>query len=924
MLGIDRKEKLITVVALALLGVFVLQVLLNASDQSPTLDEQNHIARGYAYLRTGDLRLSREHPPLVNAISALPWLVLRPQLPTEQPAWDSANWYAFADELLWQATDAAGQPVEAQKLVNWARLPILLLGLVLGMGVYVWAAEMYGSMAGLVALALYVFSPNILAHSRLATNDLGLACFMFLALYTFWRFMTGPSALGALLAGLALGLALAAKFSALVLLPIVGLLVVLRAWRRRPQSGRAPAPSQEELAAIKQAAVVGLPVGAELHRPRPINSAAWPWWRNLEWKWVAYGALIVAVGLLALWGVYGLQRGPLSEGGPSLPMPAYWHGLEAILARAERGNPAFLMGEYSTTGWWYYFPLALTIKTPLPTLLLLAAALVLTIRRRSWRAEMWLLLPVAVYLLGLLVSALNIGYRHLLPLLPLLFVYVSKIAICKSPGLIRRLQNLMVNLGMGQSQLADSRLQIADSNLQVANRQSQPANGAESTCKSCKAICKWVRVNLQISISSLQIFVFSLQYVILSFLILWQACSALSIQPYYLAYFNELVGGPENGYRYLVDSNLDWGQDLPALRDYMTAQGVEQVYLSWFGPARPERYGIRYSPLPGFPRYQGSAETFAFNPYQPAPGFYAISATNLQGVPLIERDTFAWFRDQEPLAQPGYSILIYRVAEPQGLPNSVAIGGVSYRQVATETLQATLAQPNTRLRAFAPQAGFIAPVTGETTYIVSDLLPFAPTLRQKLLAQARVLGRSQDYTIYRLDASLTLAAEASMLAAVNTVWWSPAVDFAVGDPEALRHQLTLPVGLRREGDALALIGYDGPPAQAAPGDALALTTYWRVLGPAPLSTTFFIHLLDIHSQVWAGWDGLDVSPYGWQRGDVVVQHSQLSVPTDAPPGEYQVEIGVYTAADERRFTVVEGEQEVADRLLLRPIQVGSQ
>jgi len=887
-LGIDRKEKLITVVALALLGVFVLQVLLNASDQSPTLDEQNHIARGYAYLRTGDLRLSREHPPLVNAISALPWLVLRPQLPTEQPAWDSANWYAFADDLLWQAADAEGQPIEAQKLVNWARLPILLLGLVLGMGVYVWAAEMYGSLAGLVALALYVFSPNILAHSRLATNDLGLACFMFLSLYTFWRFMTGPSALGAALAGLALGLALAAKFSALVLLPITGSLVILRAWRRRAQPARAPAPSQEELAAVKQAAVVGLPVGAELHRSGPVNPAALPWWRNLQWKWVAYWAAIVAIGLLALWGVYGLQRGPLSEGGPSLPMPSYWRGLETIMARTERGNPAFLMGEYSTTGWWYYFPVALAIKTPLPTLLLLAAALALTIRRRSWRAEMWLLLPMAIYALGLLGSALNIGYRHLLPLLPLLFVYVSKIAICKSPGLVRNLQNLMVNLGMRPSQLG---------------------NGAKSSWE-------WGRVNLEI-------FVFSLQCAILSLLILWQASSALSIQPYYLAYFNELVGGPENGYRYLVDSNLDWGQDLPALRDYMAAQGIEQVYLSWFGPARPERYDIRYSPLPGFPRYQGSAETFAFNPYQPAPGFYAISATNLQGVPLIERDTFAWFRDQEPLAQPGYSILIYRVAEPQGLPNSVALGGVSYSQVATETLQATLARPNTRLRVFTPQAGFIAPATGETTYIVSDWLPFAPTLRQKLLDQAQVLGRGQGYTIYQLDASLTLAAEASALAVGNAIWWSPAVDFAVGDAAALRHQLTLPIGLRQQGDALALIGYDGPSAQAAPGDALALTTYWRVLGPTPPDITFFVHLLDAHSQVWAGWDGLDVSPYGWQRGDVVVQHVRLSVPTAAPPGEYQVEIGVYSDNDGRRFTVIEGEQEVADRLLLRPVEVVS-
>jgi hypothetical protein len=517
------------------------------------------------------------------------------------------------------------------------------------------------------------------------------------------------------------------------------------------------------------------------------------------------------------------------------------------LERAERGNPAFLMGQYSTTGWWYYFPVAFFIKTPLPTLLLLALALALTLHRRTWRAEMWLLLPVAIYLVVLMGSSLNIGYRHLLPILPLLFVYVSKIASC---------------------------------NLQ-------------------SAIC-------------------NLQYLAAGILVAWQAFAALSIYPHYLAYFNEIVGGPENGYRYLVDSNLDWGQDLPALRDYLNQEGIDQVYLSWFGPARPERYGIRYQPLPGFPLYQGAAETFAFNPYQPAPGLYAISATNLQGVPLADHDTFAWFREQEPLAQPGYSIFIYRVPEPKGLPHTVALGGVGYRDVEAETLQAVLTQPNTHVRAFNPRAGFVAPATGEATYIVSDLLPFAPALRQKMLAQAQVEGRSQGYTIYRLDAALTLAAEASSLAATNPAWWSPSVEL---DADELRQPVALPAGFRGTADALALMGYDQPSAQAAPGDELTLTTYWRVLAQAPPSTTFFVHLLDAHSQVWAGWDGLDVSPYGWQRGDVIVQHVRLTVPAAAPPGEYQVEIGVYTAADGQRFAIFEGDEQVADRLLLQPVRV---
>jgi hypothetical protein len=860
-LGTDRRERFISIVAVALLGVFVMQALLSAGQKSPTMDEQNHIARGYAYLRTGDLRLSREHPPLVNTISALPLLVIRPQLPTNHPSWASANWYAFADELLWNATDTDGQSIPAQKIVNWARVPIVLLGLLLGMGVYAWAAELHGSVAGLTALALYVFSPNILAHTRLATNDLGLACFAFFALYTFWRFMTGPSLIGLVAAGVALGLALTAKFSALILLPICALLAVIYAWRGR----RAPAqpPGEPELVPLSpgESSVVGPPAGAELYRPEPVKPVRPPWWRALEWKWVLYLIIMVVIGLAVVWGVYGLERGPVGEGELTLPMPSYWNGLKTIFARTERGNPAFLMGQYSVKGWWYYFPAAFFLKTPLPTLLLLVWSLVLTWRRQSWRADMWLLLPVALYFLALMGTTLNIGYRHLLPILPLLFVYGSK--------------------------SVSDRIQFPTLDSKWVGR----------------ASCFLLR---------------NAVIIVLSFLASWQALSVLSLYPHYLAFFNEIAGGPENGHRYLVDSNLDWGQDLPALRDYLSQEGIDQVYLSWFGPARPERYGIEYRALPGFPLNQGSAETFAYNPYQPAPGLYAISATNLQGVVFKDHDTFAWFRDQAPLARPGYSLFVYRVPEPKGLPRTVVIGGVGYGDVEAETLEAALNHPNTYMRAFDPRAGFIASTTGEATYIVADLPSFSPALRQALLQQATVMQQSQGYTVYYLDAVPTLTAKTLSLAAANLAWWSPAVDFAISAPEELRHPVGLPADF---GHALAFMGYELSAVEAAPGNELALTTYWRVLDKAPPSITIFVHLLDAHSKIWSSWDGLDVSPYGWQWGDIIVQHVRLAVPTGVPAGDYQVEVGVYTAADGRRFVIFEGEEGVADRLLLQPVQV---
>jgi hypothetical protein len=241
--------------------------------------------------------------------------------------------------------------------------------------------------------------------------------------------------------------------------------------------------------------------------------------------------------------------------------------------------------------------------------------------------------------------------------------------------------------------------------------------------------------------------------------------------------------------------------------------------------------------------------------------------------------------------------------------------------VETTTLKAALSQPNTHIRAFDPQAGFIASAGGEATYIVSDLLPFASGLRQELLAQAKVVHQNQRYTVYRLDAAATLIAQASSLTTANLVWWSPAVDFAVGDPEELRHDLTLPIVLRNAGGALAFMGYDLSASQVAPGDELTLTTYWQVIDEGPPATVVFAHLLDAQSTIWAGWDGLDVSPHGWQRDDIILQHIRLNVPVDAPLGEYQLEIGLYTAADGRRFVIFEDDQEVADRLLLQPVQV---
>jgi hypothetical protein len=138
----------------------------------------------------------------------------------------------------------------------------------------------------------------------------------------------------------------------------------------------------------------------------------------------------------------------------------------------------------------------------------------------------------------------------------------------------------------------------------------------------------------------------------------WYLVSSVAIFPHYLAYFNELAGGPGNGYKYLVDSNLDWGQDLKGLKRYMDAHRIPRIWLSYFGTASPEYYGISYNYLPSFvefdPKYQ----------QVPTP-FVAISATNLQGVYFpsigLDADFFKNFRGRQPVSKIGYSIFIYRL-----------------------------------------------------------------------------------------------------------------------------------------------------------------------------------------------------------------------------------------------------------------------
>ena len=142
--------------------------------------------------------------------------------------------------------------------------------------------------------------------------------------------------------------------------------------------------------------------------------------------------------------------------------------------------------------------------------------------------------------------------------------------------------------------------------------------------------------------------------------------ATLAVHPHYLSFFNLPAGGPANGYKILIDSNVDWGQDLLRLQAWMAANEVDEVNLSWFGSADPAYYGLNYRPLPGLPRHFDLWWDVPFNSADPEPGVYAISVSNLWEIPLQEEKyVFPWFRQRSPDDRVGYSILIYRVPGEQ-------------------------------------------------------------------------------------------------------------------------------------------------------------------------------------------------------------------------------------------------------------------
>jgi hypothetical protein len=384
------------VAVIVLLAIQAAQVVLVVHRESLTWDEGDHIFAGYMMLHTGDYGLNPEHPPLVKMLAALP--LLGRDLWTPPLTGGDFKGEAYMGGRNFLARNDGG----SQKLVFRMRLMAGLLALALSLLVFWVARAWFGTTAGLVALTLVCFDPNLLAHSALVTTDMGVTLFFLASIYAFYRYVKQPSMGRLVLAGVAAGLLLATKHSGILLAPMLILLVVWEVFTASKGSrGRLALRLSGALAAI---VVIGVLV---LWCFYGFRYAARPAGLQLSTSLADYAAPLghFSAGVIMFFARFHL-----------LP-ESYLMGLVDV-KRVSKFYPTFIFGKVHAHGVWWYFPAAILIKTTLGLLALvaLAAWAIASGQLRKGRELAFILIPWIVYLAVAIQAGMNIGARHILPL----------------------------------------------------------------------------------------------------------------------------------------------------------------------------------------------------------------------------------------------------------------------------------------------------------------------------------------------------------------------------------------------------------------------------------------------------------------------------------------------------------------------------
>ncbi|MGP8099538.1 MAG: ArnT family glycosyltransferase [Candidatus Cybelea sp.] len=345
------------IVALVLATVALLQIS-SVRQEAQTWDEAVYISAGYTYWKTGDFRLNSERPPLAKLLVAAPLLFLDSALPLDDPAWQKADEYAFGARFLYK------NRLPADTILFASRSVTIFVTLLFGLVIVWWMRRRAGPIAAIVALILFAFDPNIIAHGRYATNDFYLAFFFFVTVILWNRALRLGRPTDYALAGCALGLAVCSKLSGVLLVPAAALIA--------------------------------------FSRPPEVRS-------------LARGAAISALAALAIVAV--LYHGQIYH---------YRDVLRDSVDHARGGQLAYLFGSTFRHGHWYFYPAVAAVKTPIAVFVLIALTAVAIVRRKRLAPDsLALFLPATLYAIVCVASPIDLGIRILLPIYPLLYAFVA-------------------------------------------------------------------------------------------------------------------------------------------------------------------------------------------------------------------------------------------------------------------------------------------------------------------------------------------------------------------------------------------------------------------------------------------------------------------------------------------------------------------
>jgi len=539
-----------------LLSAFTLQSFWFIRTQSFTYDEPAHIIAGIDAWHHGRFEHWNDHPPLGRLWLTLPMIGINSE-------------FAWRQLPLGYRVDAM-QPGPEQVAAR-TRPMDTVLGIALGAALWFATRRLFSPGAANLALALFAFTPSLIAHFSVATTDGIGTLFIFLVAFQLVRWRHRPTWTQTAILGLALGGLLLSKFYAppLVLLALAGMLLL---------------------------------------KPRGV------WLVPRQWNWNRALAAL-AIALMTLWAGYFFHVSHFTVGNGQaiatfphrglkswatksrlnfsayVPAGEFFEGLREVALSNKRGRPAWFFGKiYPHGGIHLYYPAAIALKWP-PILLALFFASLLMGVRKACRAPADLLVvwafPVA-FLFFAIQSKYDIGERHILPLYPFVLL-------------------------------------IAGSFWEHI-RERKPRLGVDVKLPSGHRSLNWNAIALVL-------------------LVALNAADSLRAAPDYLSYFNILVR-PTQSWRFLTDSNLDWGQGLIAVRDYEQKHPDEPLRLGYFGSVNPALYGVHAPSL---------------SPEERVTGKVAVGASALSGQVLPDPNSYRWLLNYAPTGMIGRSMLLYDI-----------------------------------------------------------------------------------------------------------------------------------------------------------------------------------------------------------------------------------------------------------------------